>query len=195
MWERACSRRRHISHPLQRLTHRFREQARSHSFDRCSGLGFGGLLHLSGRHNSVPTLKYTPNVGAGLLAKAPDQSLGQARSHSFDRCSGLGFGVLRHLSGRYNSDPTLKYIPNVGAGLPAKAPDQPPSSATDPPLSRASPTGTAFLPEYCAYSGLQVPHHRIANHLAMPLFDRLIRQFDLKNLTERMAVGHAVKAE
>jgi hypothetical protein len=34
MWERACSRRRlHIQH-LCRLIHRFREQARSHSFDR-----------------------------------------------------------------------------------------------------------------------------------------------------------------
>ncbi|PTC31560.1 hypothetical protein C9382_05650 [Pseudomonas aylmerensis] len=66
MWERACSRRRQISHPLQRLTHRFRGQARSHSFDRCSGLGFGVLRHLSGRYSSVPTLKYTPNVGAGL---------------------------------------------------------------------------------------------------------------------------------
>ncbi|AYF50058.1 hypothetical protein DXV65_21725 [Pseudomonas fluorescens] len=86
MWERACSRRRQISHPQQRLTHRFREQA-----------------------------------------------------HSFDRCSGLGFGLLLHLSGRYNSALTLKYTPNVGAGLPAKAPDQSPSAATDPPLSRASP--------------------------------------------------------
>ena len=34
MWERACSRRRCISHRMYRLTHRFREQARSHIFDR-----------------------------------------------------------------------------------------------------------------------------------------------------------------
>ncbi|PAW55944.1 hypothetical protein CKQ80_11715 [Pseudomonas moraviensis] len=30
VWERACSRRRSISQPVSRLTHRFREQARSH---------------------------------------------------------------------------------------------------------------------------------------------------------------------
>ncbi len=30
MWERACSRMRFISHQMYRLTHRFREQARSH---------------------------------------------------------------------------------------------------------------------------------------------------------------------
>ncbi|AYF49307.1 hypothetical protein DXV65_17580 [Pseudomonas fluorescens] len=53
---------------------------------------------------------------------------------------GLGFGVLhQHLSGRHNPAPTLKYTPSVGAGLPANAPDQSPSPATDPPLSRASP--------------------------------------------------------
>ncbi|RYM42081.1 hypothetical protein EVS84_13145, partial [Pseudomonas koreensis] len=34
LWERACSRRRrHIQH-LARLIHRFREQARSHNFQR-----------------------------------------------------------------------------------------------------------------------------------------------------------------
>ncbi|PTC31563.1 hypothetical protein C9382_05665 [Pseudomonas aylmerensis] len=90
MWERACSRRRHISHPLQRLTHRFREQARSHSFDRCSGLGFGVLhRHLSGRHNSVPALKYTLNVGAGLLANVPDQSPFAATDPPLSRASPL----------------------------------------------------------------------------------------------------------
>ncbi len=35
MWERACSRKRGISHLIHRLTHRFREQARSHSFVLC----------------------------------------------------------------------------------------------------------------------------------------------------------------
>ncbi|TFB42191.1 hypothetical protein E3W21_08705 [Pseudomonas sp. F01002] len=30
LWERACSQMRCISHHLSRLTHRFREQARSH---------------------------------------------------------------------------------------------------------------------------------------------------------------------
>ncbi|PMU24194.1 hypothetical protein C1X89_12085 [Pseudomonas sp. GP01-A8] len=30
LWERACSRRQWLSQHLQRLTHRFREQARSH---------------------------------------------------------------------------------------------------------------------------------------------------------------------
>ncbi|PTC27380.1 hypothetical protein C9382_16880 [Pseudomonas aylmerensis] len=90
MWERACSRMRQISHPLQPLTHRFREQARSHSFDRSSGLGFGGLhRHLSGRYNSVPTLKYIPQVGAGLLAKAPDQSPPAATDPPLSRASPL----------------------------------------------------------------------------------------------------------
>ncbi|AYF50059.1 hypothetical protein DXV65_21730 [Pseudomonas fluorescens] len=89
MWERACTRRRHISHPLQRLTHRFREQARSHSFDRCSGLGFGVLRHLSGRYSSVPALKYTPNVGEGLLAKAPHQSPFAATDPPLSRASPL----------------------------------------------------------------------------------------------------------
>ncbi len=37
MWERACSRMRWISHRMHQLTHRFREQARSHIFDRISG--------------------------------------------------------------------------------------------------------------------------------------------------------------
>ncbi|TKJ74913.1 hypothetical protein PspCFBP13508_02305 [Pseudomonas sp. CFBP13508] len=34
LWERACSRRRRYSHHLSCLTHRFREQARSHNFQR-----------------------------------------------------------------------------------------------------------------------------------------------------------------
>ncbi|PTC31561.1 hypothetical protein C9382_05655 [Pseudomonas aylmerensis] len=89
MWERACSRTCQISRPLQRLTHRFRKQARSHSFDRCSGLGFGMLRHLSGRYSSVPTLKYTPNVGAGLLAKAPDQPPSPATDPPLSRASPL----------------------------------------------------------------------------------------------------------
>ncbi|NCE85488.1 hypothetical protein DK870_13895 [Pseudomonas sp. Q1] len=33
MWERACSRIRYASHRMHRLIHRFREQARSHTFD------------------------------------------------------------------------------------------------------------------------------------------------------------------
>ncbi|PTC27523.1 hypothetical protein C9382_16875 [Pseudomonas aylmerensis] len=67
MWERACSRRRQISHPLQPLTHRFREQARSHSFDRCSGLGFGVLhRHLSGRYTPGSNLEIHPKCGSGL---------------------------------------------------------------------------------------------------------------------------------
>ncbi|PMU18738.1 hypothetical protein C1X89_19620 [Pseudomonas sp. GP01-A8] len=42
MWERrcddsTCSRRRCVSHRMHQLTHRFREQARSHIFDRISG--------------------------------------------------------------------------------------------------------------------------------------------------------------
>ncbi|PSL95705.1 hypothetical protein C7U57_00605 [Pseudomonas sp. R9.37] len=37
MWERACPRMRRISQPIWRLTHRFREQARSHNrFAHCS---------------------------------------------------------------------------------------------------------------------------------------------------------------
>ncbi|MBD0678236.1 hypothetical protein CGA21_06115 [Pseudomonas sp. PSB11] len=32
MWERACSRKRRVSQYICRLIHRFREQARSHSF-------------------------------------------------------------------------------------------------------------------------------------------------------------------
>ncbi|WP_439865051.1 hypothetical protein [Pseudomonas antarctica] len=34
LWERACSRMRCISQQIHQLTHRLREQARSHSFDR-----------------------------------------------------------------------------------------------------------------------------------------------------------------
>ena len=34
MWERACSRRRWVSHLVYKLTLRIREQARSHSFNR-----------------------------------------------------------------------------------------------------------------------------------------------------------------
>ena len=33
MWERACSRKRCIRQYISYLNHRFREQARSHSFD------------------------------------------------------------------------------------------------------------------------------------------------------------------
>ncbi|PTC28330.1 hypothetical protein C9382_14800 [Pseudomonas aylmerensis] len=47
MWERACSRRRWISHPVHRLTHRFREQARSHSFDRFSAWDSRCCAHIS----------------------------------------------------------------------------------------------------------------------------------------------------
>ncbi|PTC32521.1 hypothetical protein C9382_03590 [Pseudomonas aylmerensis] len=38
-WERACSRKRWISGYMCGLTHRIREQARSHSFDRVSTVG------------------------------------------------------------------------------------------------------------------------------------------------------------
>ncbi|PTC16145.1 hypothetical protein C0J26_27885 [Pseudomonas baetica] len=34
LWERACSRMRWVIQLIRRLVHRFREQARSHSFDR-----------------------------------------------------------------------------------------------------------------------------------------------------------------
>ncbi|AYF48415.1 hypothetical protein DXV65_12730 [Pseudomonas fluorescens] len=90
MWERACLRRRWVSQPLQRLTHRFREQARSHSFDRCSSLGVAVLhRHLSGRINLVPTLEYNPNVGAGLPAKAVGQSASPATDTPLSRASPL----------------------------------------------------------------------------------------------------------
>ncbi|RAH02695.1 hypothetical protein DJ480_09300 [Pseudomonas sp. Leaf98] len=39
MWERACPRRRWISQHIWRLKHRFREQARSHTFFNCGASG------------------------------------------------------------------------------------------------------------------------------------------------------------
>ncbi|AYF51571.1 hypothetical protein DXV65_29790 [Pseudomonas fluorescens] len=65
MWERACSRRRQISQHLQRLTHRFREQARSHSFDCCSGLGpEAPAFERSAQLDS--NLEIHPKCGSGL---------------------------------------------------------------------------------------------------------------------------------
>ncbi|PTC25509.1 hypothetical protein C9382_24395 [Pseudomonas aylmerensis] len=90
MWELACLRRRWVSHYLQRLAHRFRGQARSHSFDRCLGLGLTVLhRHFHRRHKPVPTLEYIPNVGAGLLAKAVDQLAYSSTDTPLSRASPL----------------------------------------------------------------------------------------------------------
>ncbi|PTC24112.1 hypothetical protein C9382_29230 [Pseudomonas aylmerensis] len=59
MWELACLRRRWVSCRMHQLTHRLREQARSHR-------GIWAWLGLPGVHRS--------NVGAGLPAKAVDQA-------------------------------------------------------------------------------------------------------------------------
>ena len=58
LWERACSRRRWHSLNLYCLTHRYREQARSHS----------------GQQRSLDMWSTQNPVGASLLAKASEQS-------------------------------------------------------------------------------------------------------------------------
>ncbi|OWP69050.1 hypothetical protein CEC48_24905 [Pseudomonas sp. K2I15] len=60
MWERACSRKRWFSQHIQRLTHRLREQARSH-------IGFAVLLIIRITH-PAPAPGASPRSPASLAA-------------------------------------------------------------------------------------------------------------------------------
>ncbi|AYF49308.1 hypothetical protein DXV65_17585 [Pseudomonas fluorescens] len=66
MWERACPRRRQTSHPLQQLTHRFREQARSHSCDCCLGWIRGAAPTFERVAQPDSNLEIHPKCGSGL---------------------------------------------------------------------------------------------------------------------------------
>ncbi|AZP72532.1 hypothetical protein EJJ20_27495 [Pseudomonas poae] len=52
MWERACSRMQSVSQPIRQLTHRFREQARSH---RGLAVAFSSAGHKSNRPHGFKT--------------------------------------------------------------------------------------------------------------------------------------------
>ncbi len=117
MWERACSRWRQHSQPHYKLTHRHREQARSHR---------GSAVY-----PKIPTL-HKSIVGASLLAMASAQPASLQTDTPLSRASSLP----QRLGGvAENPDPSQ--IP-VGASLLAKASAQPTSLQTDTPLSRAS---------------------------------------------------------
>ncbi|RFP95502.1 hypothetical protein DA482_00365 [Pseudomonas fluorescens] len=76
MWERACSRKRSVSHRICRLNHRLREQARSH-------ICFV-LPERSVQHTCVQPLHNT-TVGAGLPAMAVGQQVGCKQAHRYRR--------------------------------------------------------------------------------------------------------------
>ncbi|CAH0195104.1 hypothetical protein SRABI06_01776 [Pseudomonas brassicacearum] len=116
LWERACSRRRRQGQHHHKLTHRFRERARSHRGLRvftASGFDAKSLWeracsrrrrHI--QHHHKLTLRYRE----------------QARSH-------------RGIAGVHNTGHPYKIL--VGASLLAKTSAHPPSPQADPPLSRA----------------------------------------------------------
>ncbi|PRW86430.1 hypothetical protein C7A11_20225 [Pseudomonas simiae] len=61
MWERACSRRRSVSHRICRMTHCLREQARSHI---CSPVLLGGLILVRKPPASAPASTPGQYVGS-----------------------------------------------------------------------------------------------------------------------------------
>ncbi|KAB0491231.1 hypothetical protein EIY72_11610 [Pseudomonas vancouverensis] len=59
MWERACSRWRHVSQQRGWLHNRYREQARSHRVLRCSGLPyFSTSIRYTPSSTSIPWVSW-----------------------------------------------------------------------------------------------------------------------------------------
>jgi hypothetical protein len=95
----------------------------------------------------TPGFTAIKNVGAGLLAKAVDQPASSLTDTPYSRASPLPQGERRcprlrckaRLFQPRRQTPGFTAIKNVGAGLLAKALDQPEYSLTDTPYSRASP--------------------------------------------------------
>ncbi len=117
LWELACLRKRWISQQIYSLSHRLREQAHSHSF-RCQAQDWR-----------------TPSIPCGSVLACESGGSANRFIHCHTAFAGKPaptvFGA-RHRTGRHPQSP-------VGAGLPAKAVDQPTDFFTDPPPSRASP--------------------------------------------------------
>ncbi|AYF46274.1 hypothetical protein DXV65_01325 [Pseudomonas fluorescens] len=108
MWERACPRKRYASHRTCWLIHRFREQARPHIFDRCEASRLAARLELPGC--TARADDGSPNVGAGLPAKAVCQSpnmladppLSRASPLPHGNCVGRGFRLGRFHAGAFS---------------------------------------------------------------------------------------------
>ncbi|RQO52654.1 hypothetical protein DBR46_19735 [Pseudomonas sp. KBW05] len=65
MWERACSRMRWVSQHILRLTHRIREQARSHIFDRVHLIRATRSRSQSRHTTAPPHAAAVPTAGPG----------------------------------------------------------------------------------------------------------------------------------
>ena len=123
MWERACSRRRCVSQLIWQLTHRIREQARSHSWPGSN-------------------LRMRSQVGAGLPAIAVGQP-----NHVWPDPPPSRASPLPQLIGLQPE----KMWSKVGAGLPAIAVGQPTHVLPDTPPSRASRIVAPPLPQLAGF--------------------------------------------
>jgi len=144
MWERACSRRRWVSQYMWWLTHRLREQARSHILNRFFQVDRGACI--AGK--PAPTEDQKQEHG-GLKADLSGVKQEQINSRSN---TGIGSSVTTDsMCGHWlscrswlacdglTSVQLKKCSPNVGAGLLAKAVGQSIHVVADTPPSRASP--------------------------------------------------------
>ncbi|CAH0155485.1 hypothetical protein SRABI89_00631 [Pseudomonas koreensis] len=114
LWERACPRRRrHIQH--HRLSHRYREQARSHN-------GPGQISNPCRNPNLCGSEPAREGFGTFNLIIACHTAIASKLAPTMVRGKSTIFSPTQ--------------IP-VGAGLPAKASARSTSSSPDPPLSRA----------------------------------------------------------
>src|SRR5471032_1584780 len=146
MWERACSRKRCVSHRVYRLNHRLRGQAPSHI---CFCVAWKTRLALL---TAYASLKPCTNP---LWERACSRK--RCVSHRIYRLNHRlqGQAPLPHLFLRCLEDQarTLNCLriaqtlhkPPVGAGLLAKALCQSPNLSTEPPPSGASPLPHLFL--------------------------------------------------
>ncbi len=116
LWERACSRIGRVSQHHRRLTHRFREQARSHT-------GWASLTK--------------PGLGTDPLWERACSRIGRVSQHH--RCLTHRFReqARSHTGMASLTKPAPGTDPPVGAGLLAKREYQSTSSLPDTPLSRA----------------------------------------------------------